>query len=537
MPHRSQPSPYQSWYPLLLMLVLGVGFLGGMRTARSTYDPFSVSPFSGTKDYSVDEVLRFIDDRYMDEIEVRHLAESAIQLIVDSLDAHSMYISPQALQDFNNHMSGQFVGLGIHYIRIQDTLRIVHVYDHSPAANNGLQVNDQILIVNTDTLTRHDLTHEQILEYLKGVPNEKIHLTIRRCNQLIDLSVVPDEIAIPSITHTQLVGDSTVYIAINQFNSHTSKEFLDSLERYHESGVLRHLIVDLRGNPGGYLQEAVLLLNQFFDEKGVELVYTEGNNSPKRVHKTSGRPYLQIDQLYILIDENSASASEIVAGAVQDLDRGIIVGRRSFGKGLVQEQYDLRNGGALKLTIARYHIPSGRVVQKAFTSLDDYNAEVNRRAYSGEWLNQDAMPMPDTTTFHSSHGRILYGGRGIVPDVFIPMDSFDILDSTGTWSKISETLASAWADAILCDNKEAPVNAADWIDTYLDRIGDHDRFLIEYLSPTNAESLIHLIETKVQRQTKSYQAYQRYKINHDPYIHEVIDLIDTKAGLRLLSIH
>ena len=444
MPLQSQYKKSNSaWIPLVMALMLAIGFLTGMKTSQKSGGKLiSISKNKSTASYKVDEVLGYISQRYVDSIDVDKLAEAAIRMIVDSLDPHSSYLDAATVAEYQAKMDGQYVGLGIEFRILRDTVLVTDVLDESPAEKSGLARGDQIMIVNSDTLSGIGLPEYAVYDLLKGEMGSEVTMKVRRCTDALDeILIKRATVHTKSVPMAHALDDSTVYIVVESFNANTSKEFLDQLEPYHENNALKNLIIDLRGNPGGYLQEAVRMLNQFFTKKGKALVYTQGIHAKKTEYKTAGRPYLNVDELYILIDEQSASASEIVAGAIQDLDRGTIIGRRSFGKGLVQEQYPLSHGGHLKLTIAKYYTPSGRLIQKQVGNRADYRDEFTDRASSGEWLHESDIPRPDSIEFSTPAGRKLYGSRGIVPDIFIPLDSTLLKESALERYVLKEELA------------------------------------------------------------------------------------------------
>lgn len=424
MPIKQSSNSRGAWLPLVLSLVLVVGFLAGLKTGRDGgTDLISIQSNKSKASYKVDEVLGFISQRYVDSVDVDALAESAIRMIVDSLDPHSMYMNAELVEEYQSRMAGHYVGLGIEYKLLRDTLVVTDVLENSPAMKAGLLRGDQLIQIDADTISGVKRSSQSVMDVMKGEASSMAKIRFRRCKESKETDLERGRVSTKSVPFAIPLDDETVFVMIRQFNANTAKEFLDVLEPFHESNQLKHLVIDLRGNPGGYLQEAVKLLNQFFDKKGEVLVYTEGINSQRTEYKTQGKSYLDVDELYVLIDEESASASEIIAGAIQDLDRGVIIGRRSFGKGLVQEQYELSHGGNLKLTVAKYYTPSGRLIQKRYDDNRAYDDEFITRRESGEWLDPSAIPLLDTTTYTTANGRIMRGSRGIVPDVFVPIDS------------------------------------------------------------------------------------------------------------------
>ena len=271
---------------------------------------------------------------------------------------------------------------------------------------------------------------KDIITLLRGEPGSVVKIGIKRGKEedLRFFDITRDKIPVYSVDVAYMLNEKTGYIKINRFSATTYEEFMKGLEDLVENHKMEDLVIDLRHNPGGYLQQATNILSQLFEDRDQLLVYTEGRTVNRSDYESTGRSFFKVDDIVVLIDEGSASASEIMAGAVQDHDRGIIVGRRSFGKGLVQEQYKLRDGSALRLTVARYYTPSGRSIQKAYDDPDAYEEDVSRRLNSGELSSEDKMALNDSTRFYTSTGRIVYGGGGISPDLFVPIDTLSLND-------------------------------------------------------------------------------------------------------------
>lgn len=538
MPTSSNKKKHQgAWIPIALALALAVGFMTGLKTAGDNdVSLVSLEQNKSLASYKVDEVLGFISQRYVDSIDVDQLAEAAIKLIVDSLDPHSHYLDAETVASYQARMDGHYVGLGIEFRVLRDTIVITGVLEDSPAAKSGIERGDQIMFVNGDTISGINLPLEDIYSMLKGEKGSVAELGYRRCSADVGTyEVKRARVNTRSVPFVTDLGDELVYVKISQFNANTSKEFLDMLEPYQEKGELKHLVVDVRQNPGGYLQEAVKILNQFFDKKGKLLVYTEGMNSEKTEYKTAGKPFLNVEELYVLIDEESASASEIVAGTLQDLDRGTIVGRRSFGKGLVQEQYNLSSGGRLKLTVAKYYTPSGRLIQRRVGDNSDYEKDYYNRSTSGEWLTAEDIPRPDSTEFFSPSGRKLYGSRGIVPDIFIPMDSSLLQETSYERFQLSEQLGYLFSQRIHChgvnrDSIESNVISGEW-NTLLDVEGHRDELdIISSMKGSSKEQFANAVTDVISRYLDGADGYYKSSLIHDAYIEAVRQDIRRKSS-------
>jgi len=375
----------------------------------------------------VEELIRFVETRYVDSVNRTELVSEAIEAILKKLDPHSIYITPEQLQRVNQEMDGTFNGIGIESFYIDDTVNIIATLPDSPAERAGIMPFDKIISIKDSLVAGNDLDFSAIQDMIKGQLGDKLQMKLLdKAGVEKEITVTIGDIPLKSIDVALNISPEVGYVKINRFSSTTYKEFMDQFEDMHESGT-KHMIIDLRGNPGGFLPEATNILSQLYRERGKLLVYTEGRNGNKLEYKTTGKPFFQIDKISVLIDEGSASGSEIIAGAIQEWDRGAVIGRRSFGKGLVQEQYDLGNGGAIRLTVARYYTPSGRSIQKTYNDMDQYDEDIYQRINGGELYHQDSVRSGDDTSFKTRIlERELVGGGGITPDVFVPIDSVEL---------------------------------------------------------------------------------------------------------------
>ncbi|WCL81402.1 S41 family peptidase [Saprospira sp. CCB-QB6] len=438
--HNSSNSPLsflqkvQIWLPALIGLSLALGVYMGLllrQSSRASYQFDQDSPHTaeiGHFNGKVEEVLRFVDARYLEGVELEELEDAAIKAILDQLDPHSNYIPSQKLQAVNESLEGNFEGIGVEFFLLDDTVSITTVLKEGPADQAGLKVGDKFLRVNDSLFAGQKLDNEDIVKRLKGPAGSSVEVTVLRRGEAQPLKIVikRGEIPVKSVDAGFMWDDKTGYIKISRFSSKTYKEFMEALEPLVEKEGMENLVIDLRQNPGGYLKEATEILNQLFKDKRL-LVYTEGRSYKRKEYKSTGRSFFKVGRVAVLIDEGSASASEIMAGAIQDNDRGIIVGRRSFGKGLVQEQYGLSDESALRLTVARYYTPSGRLIQRPYKKGDEesYDQDFESRLKSGELYEEDSIKILDSTVYKTTGGRLVYGGGGIIPDVFVPLDSLN----------------------------------------------------------------------------------------------------------------
>ena len=440
------------WIPLMLAGALAIGMTFGFQLNRN---PSQQTTANGSAK-RVDEIIRYVQARYVDGKDTDELVDKAVKSILDELDPHSNYISPEQLAGINEELEGNFEGVGIQFIIKEDTIYVVDALEGGPSQKAGVRAGDKIIQIEDSLVAGIEITNDDVIRHLKGKKGSSVELSVKRpgSSKLLPFKIIRDKIPIYSVDASHMLKDDVGYVRISRFSATTAQEFVSACQNLEKAGM-KHLVIDLRGNPGGYLNAATKILDQLFKREQL-LVYTEGKNYKRTEYNSTNRSFFDIEAVAILIDEGSASASEIMAGAVQDADRGTIIGRRSFGKGLVQEQYRLSNGGALRLTVARYYTPSGRSIQKPYEEegRDAYNDEMYSRIHSGELTSKDSIEIGDTTKYYTATGRIVYGGGGIMPDIFVP-------------------LATVQKNEIYLD--AAPL-AASFVYDYLDGAGRRDQF-------------------------------------------------------------
>ncbi len=430
----ANPRTLKVWIPLLMSLMVVGGMVIGMKMQKipliQTKGSHASSQHTAINEGSkIEELLRYIENRYVDEVDRDELVDKAIRTILDELDPHSSYIDADHLKTVNEQLQGNFEGVGIEFLMVDDTILVVSPISGGPSDKVGILANDKIISIEDSIVAGVNITFPEIVTKLRGERGTTVQVGVQRKGEkeLLYFDIERDEIPINSVDIAYMLDEQTGYIKVNRFSATTHIEFMDSLEYMVEKEGLKDLVIDLRQNPGGYLQEATKMLSQLFDEKQQLLVYTEGRTVKRSDYETTGRAFFEIGNIALLIDEGSASASEIMAGAVQDWDRGVVVGRRSFGKGLVQEQYTLRDGSALRLTVARYFTPTGRSIQKSYEPGNDYDGDIANRVISGELFSQDSIEILDTIKYYTKKDkRIVYGGGGITPDIFVPVDSLEL---------------------------------------------------------------------------------------------------------------
>lgn len=419
----SNKKPFQ-FTPIIIALSVVIGIIIGTFYARHfTGNRLGIINNTSNK---INALLRVVDDQYVDTVNMNELVEKAMPKILYGLDPHSTYIPAKDLEAVNSELEGSFSGIGIQFTIQDDTIHISSVIAGGPSEKVGLMAGDRIVTVDDSLFVGKKVTNEVAMRTLKGPKGTKVKLGIKRAEEkeLISFTVVRDDIPQNTIDAAYMVSDKFGYIQVNRFGRTTHLELLSALARLLNNDKAEGLIIDLRGNTGGYMEAATRMVNEFLPE-GKLIVYTEGRNYPRLNEFATGTGSCQKIPLIVLVDEGSASASEIFAGAIQDNDRGTIVGRRSFGKGLVQQSIEFSDGSAIRLTIARYYTPSGRSIQRPYESGDDekYDMDIYNRYEHGEFFSQDSIKLDENLRYYTTLGRPVYGGGGIMPDVFVPQDT------------------------------------------------------------------------------------------------------------------
>jgi carboxyl-terminal processing protease len=411
--------------PLYFALALAVGVaVGYFFTFGSSNNLTQNKYHSNTGGSKINSLLDFIELQYVDTVNRAQLENKTIASMLKSLDPHSDYIPAEEFDAVNEPLEGNFDGIGVEFNIINDTIRVITPIIGGPSEKLGIKAGDKIIKVSGKNMAGVKITNKQVFEKLRGKSGTQVNVTILRNGEKkpLDFKITRGKIPLYSIDISYILKPQIGYIKISRFAGTTYEEYLSAFNSLSKQGM-KKLILDLRGNGGGFLKTAVELSDEFL-ANGLQIVYTQGRTHPKKVYNASSRGGFENNELVVLIDEGSASASEIVAGALQDNDRATIIGRRSFGKGLVQDQVDLPDGSAVRLTIARYYTPTGRCIQKSYTNgLEDYYDEEYNRLEHGELYNADSIRIDKTKQYRTPGGKIVYGGGGIVPDIFVPLDS------------------------------------------------------------------------------------------------------------------
>ena len=457
--------------PAFLSIALAIGYFVGSYFSN----PFS-NKNTNTSKRKILKLIDHIDQNYVDQINTDSVVDMAAKEIMKQLDPHSVYIDKKAKLTIEDKIRGNFVGIGINFYMKNDTLAVITPIKDGPCHKSGIQSGDRILRANQITLYGKNFPNDSLFKHLKGPINTKVELQVFRkeTDSLFNKTIIREQIPLPSIDASFKIKPYIGYIRINRFSEKTHTEFKKAIKELFKNNTSSDtLILDLRNNSGGIMSDAVEIADEFLQKDNLIVKTVNRKNSSHQNIATSGGLF-ENGQLYVLIDEKSASASEIIAGAIQDNDRGTIVGRRSFGKGLVQQEKNLGDGSAIRLTVARYYTPSGRSIQKPYSSSKrTYFNEFEKRFYNGELYKKDSIKVADSLKYYTKKGRIVYGGGGIVPDLFIPIEGdykdheilmviksrgltsnfvFDVLDKYGRESFIKSSNEQLYDQVVVLEN-------------------------------------------------------------------------------------
>ena len=422
-------------------------------------------------------ILQEVGSNYVDTIDMEAMTDAAVAAALAELDPHSVYLPPVELTESVTELSGNFEGIGITFNVPNDTAVVINPVQGGPSEKAGLLQGDRIVRVDGKDIAGVKMPQDSMIRLMKGPKGSKVKITVNRDGQLIPFEIVRDMIPVHCIDAAFMVDDTTGYIKLSKFTRTTYKEFSQAADKLLQMGMTR-LLFDLRDNTGGYFDQAWKLANEFL-EKGDEVVYMEGRHRARQNYDADGRGRLKDIQLSVLINESSASSSEIFAGAIQDNDRGIIVGRRSFGKGLVQEPINFTDGSGIRLTVSRFYTPSGRCIQKPYDK--DYEYDIYERYAHGEMTSADSMKVDTTALFYTVKGRRVYGGGGIIPDVFVPMDTtkattFHVqCNRKATMMRFAQSMLDKYRASL------SEIDDFNKLELYLDRLDLGSQFL-EYAS-------------------------------------------------------
>ncbi|MCB0476703.1 MAG: S41 family peptidase [Crocinitomicaceae bacterium] len=407
-------------YKSLLILIAMIPFIGAAQL-----DELAEEQLKTTKKFS--EVYRYVDNLYLEDIDGPKLTETAIRAMLEELDPHSVYISAEEVESANRNIVGSFVGVGIRFQILKDTLMVVNPIPGGPSAKVGVRAGDKIIKIDDEVVAGVGLKNSGVRDRLLGDKGSKVILSIYRkgTKKLVEYEIKRDKIPVFSVPTSYMIDNEIGYIKLTSFSRTSYDEVHEAIEKLKGEGM-KKLVFDLQDNGGGLLYASKQIADEFLDDDRM-IVYSEGRAQPKKTYVADKKGIFEKGQVIFLIDESTASASEILSGAIQDWDRGVIIGRRSFGKGLVQRPIDLSDGSQIRLTIARYFTPSGRWIQKPYEDHDAYRNDYMTRFESGELMSKDSIQLPDSLKYQTLvNKREIYGGGGIVPDIFVPIDTTQV---------------------------------------------------------------------------------------------------------------
>lgn len=521
---------FKLWLPLIFSLVMIGGMFLGYKMKEKM--PVTARFFSTEKKGTVQEVLDLISKRYVDPVQTDSLADAAIEEMLSHLDPHSVFIPASDLQQVNEDLAGRFEGIGIEFNVFNDTINVLSVLKGGPSEEAGLQVGDKFLKIGDSVVTGNDINADKVKQLLRGLHGSKVQVLVLRGKEKKQFNITRGIIPLYSLDAGYMIAPSTGYIRLNKFAETTYEEFMEALQRLKEEG-LQQLILDLRSNGGGILQEAVEIADEFLDGNKL-IVYTQGGHLKQQEFRAKREGIFEKGKLVVLVDEGSASASEVLTGALQDWDRAEVIGRRTFGKGLVQEQYNLSDGSALRLTISRYYTPLGRSIQKPYDKgIASYNEELYERYHNGGLVNADSNKLVTGEPYHTPGGKAVYGGGGITPDVFVAIDTTGISSNASrlyTKNTIGNFTYRYYVDHIdqfkLFANpsdfdKGFDVDDAVW--SALNDFALRDSIKINTLSATDKQFLAQRLKSLFARQQWRNEGFYEISNAHDDMVKKALE--------------
>ncbi len=511
----------------LLGMLAGAKFVQSDAPIRKADTALTHVKYSGRQ---VEEIIRFLETKYVGEVNSDELVAKAIKVIMEGLDPHTHYFPPDKMEELEERTQGHYVGIGIEVTFIGDSLVVLFPKKNSPAAKAGIHPGDFIVGVDDQAIPGDSLSKDLILKSIKGNRGTRVRLKLRPmlADTLREIVVTREEIKVPSVITGYMIDTSVAYIKINRFTNTTYREFMDHWERMATKEMAKHLVLDLRDNPGGYLKESINILSQIIGEEGKLLVYTEGKSHQRTEYKSTGKVFFTVDRVIVLINQHSASASEIIAGCLQDHDRGLIIGTRSYGKGLVQEQYELSNGGVLRMTVSKYFTPSGRLIQKPYNGFDG---------------------MDTLAIYKTISGRPVHAGGGIIPDIIVEEKINWHLPLQKRWMDLISEYAIRYnlthhqgklaaLDEVAAIRSQLP-SGEKMVDALVTlahhRGGDQVAEMLQYLNDKK-QDILHITEaTLIAYRTGEEGWYRGYNI-FDPVVQKAMDMIRLDVRMALEQI-
>ncbi len=473
-------------------------------------------------------VIQIIDYAYVDTVNLDDLVENVIVETLKELDPHSVYVPKKELDRTKERLEGSFEGIGVSFQIFHDTILVIAPVPGGPSEELGIMAGDKIIKIDGEVAFGEQINNQFVMDHLRGKKGSKVIVSIYRkgVNDLIEYTIIRDKIPINSIDAVFMAAPGIGCIKLNRFQKTTMEEFRESLQDLKDQGMEK-LILDLRGNAGGYLGIAIDLADEFLPDDKL-IVYTQGSKSPKQDYKATSNGGFEQGELIIMIDEGSASASEIVSGAVQDWDRGLIIGRRSFGKGLVQRPFPLIDGSVVRLTTARYYTPTGRSIQRPYDKgKEQYYKDIRKRWERGELIYADSIHFPDSLKYYTPNHRVVYGGGGIMPDIFVPYDSTWVSDYYITLRR--KGVINRFTLQYVDDNREALILAYPDFEVFNDKFNVDDDFMKNFIEFTEKEGVefneeeYQTSKNIIEQQLKSWIARNLWDVNA---MYQVITGID-----------
>lgn len=530
---------------ILLPLVLAVGVVGGI-IIGSRVGSDRLTP----AEQKLRSVLALINGEYVDNVNLDSLLESVYPQLISSLDPHSVYIPSSELTAVNEDLDGKFSGVGVSYQIMNDSVVVIEVISGGPAEKVGILPGDRIIKADGKNLTGEEASADNVIKYLRGEKGSKVVLEIKRTNSSRSqkYDVIRGDIPVNSVDASYMIGEDIGYVKVGKFARTTYDEFYEAINRLKEEGA-RNYIVDLRGNAGGYMDQAIYMANEFLP-KGRMIVYTVGRNPQNMTQAISdGNGDFQDARVTVLTDEFSASASEIFAGAMQDNDRGVVIGRRSFGKGLVQNQTTLSDSSAIRLTVARYYTPSGRSIQKEFTRGKNgkYELDISDRYQHGEFYNVDSVRLDKSKLFHTSLGREVFGGGGIMPDVFVPQDTTGItsyyinVSNAGLIQRYAYIVADKYRQVL--KGVKTPAQVLNTIPRDNTLLEGFVNFAVSngvparwYYINQSRDLILQQLKAVIVRDILGYQNFIKVLNSDDPVINRSLEILRSGDDKKILSV-
>lgn len=537
------------WTPFIASTILVAGMIIGFQlkdTLRNKRDIKNVVERSDR----LEQLIDLISTHYVDSLDAASLYGNAVTGILSNLDPHTVYIPADEVAGVNEELEGSFYGIGVEFAILRDTIEVTSVIDGGPAEKAGIQLGDRFIKVNDTLVAGNGITSDGIRKMLRGAKQTAVNVAVKSIGApgLHQVKIVRNEVPIASVDASIMIDAHTGYIKISRFSATTYDEFAKALKAVKKSGA-KALIIDLRDNPGGYLDAATQVADELLDEKKL-IVYTKGQHEQKQDYTAVNDGMFEEGRLAILVDESSASAAEIVSGAVQDWDRGVIIGRRTFGKGLVQEQYELEDGAALRLTIARYYTPSGRSIQRSFAKgKAAYEADFDARFKSGELTGRDSVVAEDTQAYYTmTRHRLIHGAGGIKPDVYVPYDSgrlsqgllnmllSDALQDA-VWEYYSNHFTTLKGFRTIGDFLKSFHDEGIIMNTYLRGLPPSERLIADGVirRQANKDYLLLQIRSQIARTVFNNNGYYAVSAQGDDVIQRAVQILNSAQYQRLIG--